>query len=203
MFNTTKVYPTARITEQVLYAGEGELGKDGDSGILCPPGSEHRGSLGGVAPGDVLVYKNHQMMSISFHMPTSCSICPKQLSAVVRPPPALECQSTPHPLLRSQFFLAQPGPLAACHIKIHKSHLDLKDKDVSPCTGLPLSISTLLSIDTWPAPVNYDPMVAKDLLIMTESSRKCDAWIKAVKSGLPKGAPPRLGLDQKGEGRGG
>ncbi|XP_058794341.1 rho-associated protein kinase 1 isoform X2 [Phymastichus coffea] len=94
---------------QLLYAGEGEARRPGDEGNALP-GSEL--SQLGDKPGTQPV-KGHEFISISFHMPTTCEICSKQLWHMFRPPPALECRR--------------------CHIKVHKEHLDKKEDAIAPC----------------------------------------------------------------------
>lgn len=74
---------------QLLYAGEGEARRPGDEGNTLPgvdlpqltdkPGTQ---SL-----------KGHEFVSISYHMPTTCEVCSKQLWHMFRPSPALECRS--------------------------------------------------------------------------------------------------------------
>ena len=42
-------------------------------------------------PGTVS-HKGHELVAISFHMPTTCEVCSKPLWHMFRPPPALECR---------------------------------------------------------------------------------------------------------------
>jgi hypothetical protein len=42
-------------------------------------------------PGTVN-HKGHELVAISFHMPTTCEVCSKPLWHMFRPPPALECR---------------------------------------------------------------------------------------------------------------
>ncbi|KRX85325.1 Rho-associated protein kinase 1 [Trichinella sp. T6] len=92
---------------------------------------------------DVMSHKGHDFIAISFHSPTSCDICSKQLWNVLKPPPALECKR--------------------CHVKIHKDHLEKHDRDVAPCR------------------VNYDPMLARDLLLMVSSADQCKVWVNRIR----------------------
>ncbi|KRY36697.1 putative protein kinase domain protein [Trichinella spiralis] len=92
---------------------------------------------------DVMSHKGHDFIAISFHSPTSCDICSKQLWNVLKPPPALECKR--------------------CHVKIHKDHLEKHDRDVAPCR------------------VNYDPMLARDLLLMVSSADECKVWVNRIR----------------------
>ena len=72
---------------QILYAGEGESRKPEDN--ATPP------VLADTDKGDksvTVVIKGHELVAISFHMPTSCDLCTKQLWAPFRPPPAVECR---------------------------------------------------------------------------------------------------------------
>jgi len=76
----------------LLYAGEGEARRPGDESmqsVLEVPAQ----------PGTANV-KGHELVQISYHMPTNCEVCPKPLWHMFRPPPALECRR--------------------CRIKLHK-----------------------------------------------------------------------------------
>uniref|UniRef100_A0A915IQJ6 non-specific serine/threonine protein kinase n=1 Tax=Romanomermis culicivorax TaxID=13658 RepID=A0A915IQJ6_ROMCU len=95
---------------------------------------------------DTLLHKGHDFVPISFHSPTNCEICPKPMWNLVKPPPAYECQR--------------------CRVKIHRSHLEKRDKEVAPCS------------------VTYDPNLAKDLFVMTSSSDECQYWVNLLKKSL-------------------
>ncbi|KAJ8687284.1 hypothetical protein QAD02_023078 [Eretmocerus hayati] len=91
---------------QLLYAGEGEARRPGNesqvneiSQASDKPGTQH--------------LKGHEFISISYHMPTTCEICSKQLWTMFRPSPALECRW--------------------CHIKVHKEHIEKKEDAIAPC----------------------------------------------------------------------
>ncbi|XP_043288732.1 rho-associated protein kinase 2 isoform X2 [Venturia canescens] len=94
---------------QLLYAGEGEARRPGDEGNPLP-GVElpQLTDKPGTQP-----LKGHEFISISYHMPTTCEVCSKQLWHMFRPPPALECRR--------------------CRIKVHKEHLDKKEDAIAPC----------------------------------------------------------------------
>ncbi|XP_057329062.1 rho-associated protein kinase 1 isoform X1 [Microplitis mediator] len=95
---------------QLLYAGEGEARRPGDEGNALPvPELTQLVDKPGMQP----VIKGHEFISISYHMPTTCEVCSKQLWHMFRPPPALECRR--------------------CHIKVHKEHLDKKEDAIAPC----------------------------------------------------------------------
>ncbi|XP_015109707.1 rho-associated protein kinase 1 isoform X1 [Diachasma alloeum] len=94
---------------QLLYAGEGEARRPGDESNPLP-GAELPQLTD--KPGTQSV-KGHEFISISYHMPTTCEVCSKQLWHMFRPPPALECRR--------------------CHIKVHKEHLDKKEDAIAPC----------------------------------------------------------------------
>lgn len=72
---------------QLLYAGEGEARKTEEQ-VNAVDSSTLRGDGAGA-----LVHKGHEFLSISYHMPTTCEICPKPMWHMFRPPPALECRS--------------------------------------------------------------------------------------------------------------
>lgn len=80
---------------QLLYAGEGEARKaDEQMNSL-----DVNISRGDDKPG-MYKHKGHEFLLISYHMPTTCEVCPKPLWNMFRPPPALEC--------RSQFWFEDP-----------------------------------------------------------------------------------------------
>ncbi|XP_047365122.1 rho-associated protein kinase 2 isoform X2 [Vespa velutina] len=94
---------------QLLYAGEGEARRPGDegnalSGIELPQLTDKPGTQ---------QLKGHEFVSISYHMPTTCEVCSKQLWHMFRPSPALECRR--------------------CRIKVHKEHLEKKEDAIAPC----------------------------------------------------------------------
>uniref|UniRef100_A0A914XAF5 Rho-associated protein kinase let-502 n=1 Tax=Plectus sambesii TaxID=2011161 RepID=A0A914XAF5_9BILA len=64
-----------------------------------------------------------------------------------------------------------------CRIKIHKDHLEKKDCDVAPCK------------------LNFDPMVARDMLIMASSPEACKQWVTKLKRRVESiERPERAGL---------
>lgn len=73
----------------MLYAGEGEARRPGDEGNSLP-GVELPQLTDKSIPQPL---KGHEFISISYHMPTTCEVCSKQLWHMFRPPPALECRS--------------------------------------------------------------------------------------------------------------
>lgn len=94
---------------QLLYAGEGEARKtEEQSNALDVSSIRSFEDKLGCTP-----HKGHEFLSISYHMPTTCEVCPKPMWNMFRPPPALECRR--------------------CRIKIHKDHLDRKEDTVPPC----------------------------------------------------------------------
>lgn len=96
---------------QLLYLGEGEARKNADDPNVLLDNSSIR-SFEDKQPGFVS-HKGHEFLNISYHMPTTCEVCPKQMWHMFRPPPALECRR--------------------CRVKIHKDHLDKKEDNVPPC----------------------------------------------------------------------
>jgi serine/threonine protein kinase len=94
---------------QLLYAGEGEARKTDEQGNSLDVSSMRNFED---KPGTT-IHKGHEFLNISYHMPTTCEVCPKPMWNMFRPPPALECRR--------------------CRIKIHKDHLDKKEDNVPPC----------------------------------------------------------------------
>lgn len=74
---------------QLLYAGEGEARKTDEQGntldVSLMKNDDKQGAL---------THKGHEFLNISYHMPTTCEICPKPMWHMFRPPPALECRRT-------------------------------------------------------------------------------------------------------------
>lgn len=68
---------------QLLYAGEGEARKT----------DEQSNSLDFEDKPGTTIHKGHEFLNISYHMPTTCEVCPKPMWNMFRPPPALECRS--------------------------------------------------------------------------------------------------------------
>ena len=114
-FNYPKVFHVRSVTQgdviradakeiprifQILYAGEGESRKPEDN--ATPP------VLADTDKSDksvAMVIKGHEFVAISFHMPTSCDLCTKQLWAPFRPPPAVECRRKLFKLRLQQYTL--------------------------------------------------------------------------------------------------
>jgi len=90
---------------QLLYAGEGESRKPNENAHLTELKEEHK-------PG-MVNHKGHDFVPLTFHMPTTCEVCPKPLWHMIKPPPALQCRR--------------------CRLKVHKEHLEKKEELVAPC----------------------------------------------------------------------
>ncbi|KAK4879725.1 hypothetical protein RN001_007871 [Aquatica leii] len=93
---------------QLLYAGEGEARKTDEQGNMLDVSS-----IRGEDKSGAVMHKGHEFVQISFHMPTTCEVCPKPMWHMFRPPPALECRR--------------------CRTKIHKEHLDRREDYLAPC----------------------------------------------------------------------
>lgn len=74
---------------QLLYAGEGEARKTDEQTNSLDVSSIRSFED---KPG-ATIHKGHEFLNISYHMPTTCEICPKPMWNMFRPPPALECRS--------------------------------------------------------------------------------------------------------------
>nr|XP_018901090.1 PREDICTED: rho-associated protein kinase 2 isoform X1 [Bemisia tabaci] len=91
---------------QLLYAGEGEARKPNEALDQSTFRSDEK-------PGTVM-FKGHEFLQISYHIPTNCEVCSKPCWHMLRPPPAMECRR--------------------CRIKVHKDHLDKKEEAaIAPC----------------------------------------------------------------------
>ncbi|EEC13851.1 Rho-associated kinase, putative, partial [Ixodes scapularis] len=74
----------------------------------------------GLPQPNAFEHKGHDLVTISFHMPTTCELCPKPLWHMFKPPPALECRR--------------------CRLKLHRDHVDL----LAPCKVDPTSAKEML-----------------------------------------------------------
>ncbi|CAH2104431.1 unnamed protein product [Euphydryas editha] len=80
---------------QLLYAGEGEARRPGDAQDQPPDGADHA--------GNTVQHKGHDLVSITYHIPTACEVCTRPLWHMFRPPQAYECRR--------------------CRMKIHAEHV--------------------------------------------------------------------------------
>ncbi|XP_065578443.1 rho-associated protein kinase 1-like [Artemia franciscana] len=95
---------------QVLYAGEGETKRPEEASSVAEMSSL---SLTETSKPGLLHHKGHELLPISFHMPTTCEVCPKPMWHMFKPPPALECRR--------------------CRIKVHRDHLEKQEEGIAPC----------------------------------------------------------------------
>lgn len=100
---------------QLFYAGEGEARrpKDGDS---LPDVAATRDDKPGT-----LSHKGHELLQISYHMPTTCEVCPKPLWHMFRPPAALECRSMFPSILTRYTYIKYLFDLQGVELKYIKS----------------------------------------------------------------------------------
>ncbi len=87
--------------------------------------------------------------------------------------------------------------VSGCRIKIHKGHLEKKDCDVAPCKRKKPLITPLIHsfLKVPPILVNFDPMVARDMLIMASSQDACKHWVTKLKRRVESvERPERAGL---------
>ncbi|XP_011181755.1 rho-associated protein kinase 1 isoform X2 [Zeugodacus cucurbitae] len=91
---------------QLLYAGEGEARRPDEQNQL-----DISQLLADERPSTIM-YKGHEFVHITYHMPTACEVCTKPLWHMFKPPAAYECKR--------------------CRNKIHKEHVDNNDLLV-PC----------------------------------------------------------------------
>uniref|UniRef100_W8BVK1 Rho-associated protein kinase let-502 n=1 Tax=Ceratitis capitata TaxID=7213 RepID=W8BVK1_CERCA len=91
---------------QLLYAGEGEARRPDEQNQL-----DISQLLTDERPSTIM-YKGHEFVHITYHMPTACEVCTKPLWHMFKPPAAYECKR--------------------CRNKIHKEHVDNNDLLV-PC----------------------------------------------------------------------
>lgn len=89
---------------QLLYAGEGEARRPGDAQDAPQDASDHAGVT--------VQHKGHDLVSISYHIPTACEVCTRPLWNLIRPPQAYECRR--------------------CRMKIHAEHVS-EGEGVAAC----------------------------------------------------------------------
>jgi len=56
----------------------------------------------------ILLHKGHELVAISFHVPTACELCPKPLWHMLNPP-ALECKRNLHSGFKGPFNNCEGG----------------------------------------------------------------------------------------------
>lgn len=71
---------------QLLYAVEGEARRPDEQNLDMSLKSQDD-----LRPGNTM-FKGHEFVQISYHMPTTCETCPKPLWHMFRPPAAFECK---------------------------------------------------------------------------------------------------------------
>ncbi|XP_053607827.1 rho-associated protein kinase 1 isoform X2 [Plodia interpunctella] len=86
---------------QLLYAGEGEARRPGDASSDAAGDQDHQ--------GNTVQHKGHDLVSITYHMPTACEVCPRPLWHMFRPPQAYECRR--------------------CRMKVHAEHVSDRERD--------------------------------------------------------------------------
>lgn len=74
---------------QLLYAGEGEARRPDEQQSQLDMSSLK--SNNDERP-TTKTYKGHEFLQISYHMPTTCEVCPKPLWHMFRPPSAYDCK---------------------------------------------------------------------------------------------------------------
>ncbi|KAL0849508.1 hypothetical protein ABMA28_013785 [Loxostege sticticalis] len=89
---------------QLLYAGEGEARRPGDTQDAPPDAQDHA--------GNTVQHKGHDLVNITYHIPTACEVCPRPLWHMFRPPQAYECRR--------------------CRMKIHVEHIN-EGEGVAAC----------------------------------------------------------------------
>ncbi|XP_072937034.1 rho-associated protein kinase 2 [Epargyreus clarus] len=89
---------------QLLYAGEGEARRPGDTQDAPADAPDHA--------GNTVQHKGHDLVSITYHIPTACEVCTRPLWHMFRPPHAYECRR--------------------CRMKIHAEHVS-EGEGVAAC----------------------------------------------------------------------
>jgi len=119
-------------------------------------------------PGTVN-HKGHELVAISFHMPTPCEACSKPLWHMFRPPPALECRRCRikgiYNLIAtvSTIFI-----IFWISLKVHKEHLDKREEVIAPCK------------------VHYDPNTAKEMLLLAGTLEEQQQWVSRLSKKIQK-----------------
>ncbi|XP_014362191.2 rho-associated protein kinase 2 [Papilio machaon] len=90
---------------QLLYAGEGEARRPGDAADAPQDSADHT--------GNTVQHKGHDLVSITYHIPTACEVCTRPLWHMFRPPHAYECRR--------------------CRMKIHAEHVSEGGEGVAAC----------------------------------------------------------------------
>lgn len=122
-------------------------------------------------PGTVN-HKGHELVAISFHMPTTCEVCSKPLWHMFRPPPALECRRCRIKGILKNIKEIEWGKQTEVDNKmifaVHKEHLDKREEIIAPCK------------------VHYDPNTAKEMLLLAGTLEEQQQWISRLSKKIQK-----------------
>lgn len=144
---------------QLLYAGEGEARRPDEQNLdMSMKQDDSR-------PGNT-IFKGHEFVQISYHMPTTCEVCPKPLWHMFRPPAAYECKRWVHVNPTAQ----QSSVISCdfrCRIKVHKDHIDSNDP-LAPCK------------------LHHDPNSARDMLLLASSPEDQNKWVSRLSKRIQK-----------------
>lgn len=114
------------------------------------------------------IVKGHEFVQISYHMPTTCEMCPKPLWHMFRPPAAYECKRYVLKFSLDSFadFINRKF-LFRCRIKVHKEHIDNNDP-LAPCK------------------LHHDPNSARDLLLLATNAEDQTKWVSRLSKRIQK-----------------
>lgn len=144
---------------QLLYAGEGEARRPDEQNLDMSLKNQDD-----FRPGNT-IFKGHEFVQISYHMPTTCEVCPKPLWHMFRPPAAYECKRC----VRKKFHRSVNANHISfrCRIKVHKDHIDSNDP-LAPCK------------------LHHDPNSARDMLLLASSPEDQNKWVSRLSKRIQK-----------------
>ncbi|KHN77830.1 Rho-associated protein kinase [Toxocara canis] len=118
---------------------------------------------------DKALWNRHELVELTFHMPTSCDLCVKPLSNFLRPPPAYECKR--------------------CRMRFHREHLG--NETIPQCRQTVDARDMLIMAPTTEACDRWVQQLKK-FLDYRHSNSKTGSFLP--RSGSTMKVPPKMGI---------
>ena len=139
---------------------------------------------------EILPYKGHEFVAVSFHAPTSCEACNKSIWAMFKPPPALVC--------RRKFFRWLPTPTGSW-IRLNRScsfRMSYQNSSGAFRKGRRYRHAVqrykflnvrfcFVNVHCFFVTVNIDNMLAREIMVIASSSDECKQWVHRLKKRIP------------------
>ncbi|VDM38747.1 unnamed protein product [Toxocara canis] len=150
---------------QIFYAIEDSLSRRSSSSEISqsPLSGSREDKL------DKALWNRHELVELTFHMPTSCDLCVKPLSNFLRPPPAYECKR--------------------CRMRFHREHLG--NETIPQCRQTVDARDMLIMAPTTEACDRWVQQLKK-FLDYRHSNSKTGSFLP--RSGSTMKVPPKMGI---------